>query len=440
MSAIRESLVRIMTILKEFANGKDDPGDGLNVLRLSFVSVVGALLAAFVLIVRPFIWPGSSDEWHRTVAILIAYALCVIIAGLRTGNRIRATQALAHASAGAERVKTQELFVMTDMLQSADTNEDALAVLRATSLRLLPQFGAALYVFNNSRDRLDLIGSWALPEGIALPQLLSPGNCWALKRGKFHINDAPSGTLCCSHHGAELSTIEIPMLARGAVYGLLMFATDREGAFDELRNVQRLGRMLADSMSLALANIALREQLRTQSLRDPLTGLYNRRYMEDSLERYTSLAERSGGSTAVIMVDMDHFKALNDLHGHAKGDSVLRDAAAQLVGGVRPSDVVCRYGGEELMVILPDCGLEDAAARAEVLRGRIEALTAAHGTPISASFGVASIPESSTTHVDVVAMADTALYAAKQQGRNRVICAERRAGREEFQPRLAVTG
>ena len=191
-------------------------------------------------------------------------------------------------------------------------------------------------------------------------------------------------------------------------------------------------------MSLALSNIALQEKLRTQSLRDPLTGLYNRRYMEDALDRYTSLAERSGTATSVIMIDLDNFKSLNDTHGHAKGDAVLRDVAAQLVGGLRPSDVVCRYGGEELLVILPGCGLDDAMLKAEMLRIRVEALTEVHGTPISASFGVASVPETATSPVDVIPRADAALYLAKQQGKNRIVAADRRAARDEGLPRLAT--
>jgi diguanylate cyclase (GGDEF)-like protein len=229
------------------------------------------------------------------------------------------------------------------------------------------------------------------------------------------------------------------MMARGAVHGLLLIAIDSDQAFTSLMNVRRLGRALADSMSLALSNIALREKLRTQSLRDPLTGLYNRRYMEDALDRYVSLAERSGSATSVVMIDLDNFKKLNDTHGHAMGDAVLRDVAAQLVGGLRPSDVVSRYGGEELIVILPGCGLEEARLKAEMMRTRIESLSEAHGTTITASFGVATVPETSTGPVDVIPMADTALYAAKQAGKNCVRIAERRAGREDSQPRLAKT-
>jgi diguanylate cyclase (GGDEF)-like protein len=327
---------------------------------------------------------------------------------------------------------------MTDMVQAAEDHDDAGAILMATSQRLLPEFGGALYVFNNSRDRLDLARAWNTSEGFSPPELLLPANCWALKRGKPHINDPQTQTLCCAHHHGAWATVEVPMLARGSIHGLLLLACGSEEALDRLMEVRRLARALADSMSLALSNIALREMLRTQSLRDPLTGLYNRRYMEDALDRFISLAERTGGATSVIMIDLDNFKKLNDTYGHAKGDAVLRDVASQLVGGLRPTDVVSRYGGEELMVILPGCGLIDAEQKAELLRSRIEALSEPHGIPISASFGVASIPETSTSPVDLIPTADAALYTAKLAGKNRVHCADRRAGREESQPRLAV--
>ncbi len=244
------------------------------------------------------------------------------------------------------------------------------------------------------------------------------------------------------HHIGSAATVEVPMMARGQVFGLLVLSYDGADAFQNLKGIRRVSRALADSMSLALSNIALREKLRTQSLRDPLTGLYNRRYMEDALERYLSLAERTGAATSVVMIDLDNFKRLNDNYGHAKGDAVLRDVAGQFVGALRPSDVVARYGGEELMVILPNCGIEDAAAKAEMLRMRIESLSEVHGAPISASFGVATVPETSVNAADVIPMADAALYAAKNAGKNCVIAADKRSTSPDDMvgPRLAVTG
>lgn len=332
-----------------------------------------------------------------------------------------------------------ELLAMTEALQSADSYEDTATVLMSTSLELLPDLGGALYVFNNSRDRLDLVGSWNIPADYNLSEILSPTNCWALKRGKAQINRPYSAKLRCLHHSGTSATLEVPMVARGSVYGLLVFVTEHE--IDSTRRfagITRLAEAMADAMSLALSNISLREKLRTQSLRDPLTGLYNRRYMEDALERYVSLADRNGAATSVVLLDLDNFKRLNDENGHAKGDAVLRDVAVQLVGGLRPSDVICRYGGEEIIAILPDCGLDDAALKAESLRLRVEALSEVHGIPISASFGVATIPETSTSVADLVAMADSALYSAKAAGKNRVAKASPRAASGDSGPRLAV--
>lgn len=405
-------------------------------LVLVLLHLIGIALAA----VHNLIDNDFGDPMLNVLlAVLCAAALTQL--GLRSvALREFRQKAADHESTVRARWQTDELFSMTDMLQAAETYDDAGAVLMATAKRLLPEHGVALYVFNNSRDRLDLTRSWDLPEGYDPLPALSPANCWALKRGKTHVNVPSINGLCCAHHAGTVATVEIPMMACGQLHGLLILARDEAekeaDAESKVHNVSRLGRALADSMSLALSNIALREKLRTQSLRDPLTGLYNRRYMEDALERFVSLGSRSGASTAVIMLDLDNFKKLNDEHGHAKGDAVLRDVAAQIVGCLRPTDVVCRYGGEELVAILPDCSLEDVLEKAEILRQRIESLSASHECAISASLGVATIPETATSATDIVPIADAALYAAKKAGKNCIVAAEKRAGREA--PRLAA--
>ncbi|GAB5350154.1 sensor domain-containing diguanylate cyclase [Alteriqipengyuania sp. 357] len=335
----------------------------------------------------------------------------------------------------------EELFSMTDTLQSADSNSDAAQVLRATSRKLLPGCGVALYVFNNSRDRLDLVDCWDMPESYMPTESLVPANCWALKRGKDHFNNPLEQSLCCSHYIGDVASIEVPMMARGQVFGLLVLG-DRGGKCDNLDRAQRIARALADSTSLALSNISLREQLRTQSLRDPMTGLYNRRYMEDTLDRFIALSHRQHQSTSVLMIDLDNFKHLNDEHGHAKGDAVLKEVAANVVGALRPSDVVCRYGGEELLVILPDCGLDDAIMRAEQVRMRVEGLSEPHGCHITASIGVASLPETGKSSADLLAASDAALYEAKGAGKNQVHAAPRLTKKKAVEtpsPRLVAT-
>ena len=383
---------------------------------------------------------GFRDPMLNGLLVVLCTATYTQMQLRRVATREFSQKMADHETTELARWRTDELFGMTDMLQAAETYDDAGSVLMATAKRLLPDHGVALYVFNNSRDRLDLTRSWDLPSGYEPLPALSPANCWALKRGKTHVNVPSVNELCCAHHGGTVAAVEIPMMACGQLHGLLILARDeaeREvDAAHKVHDVSRLGRALADSMSLALSNIALREKLRTQSLRDPLTGLYNRRYMEDALERFVSLGSRTGASTAVIMLDLDNFKKLNDEHGHAKGDAVLRDLAAQIVGCLRPTDVVCRHGGEELVAILPDCSLEDVLAKAEILRQRIESLSASHECAISASLGVATIPETATSATDILPIADAALYAAKKAGKNRIVAAEKRAGREA--PRLAA--
>ncbi|HEY0113589.1 MAG TPA: GGDEF domain-containing protein [Allosphingosinicella sp.] len=314
---------------------------------------------------------------------------------------------------------TQALFEMADLLQSAHGYTDANAVLEATAGRLLPGFGGTLYVFNNSRDRLDKAAVWNHAEPQALPDAVAPQTCWAIKRGKWQLNSRNAGALHCEHYTGSRAVLEMPMMARGELYGLLSFSYVGADARDQLLAVRPIAAALADAMSLALANIALREKLKNQALRDQLTGLYNRRYMEDMLDRLARLSERTHRPLSAIMIDLDHFKRLNDEYGHAAGDMALRLAAEALVSGLRETDVACRYGGEELVVLLPDCSLEDARIKAEELRVRI-ANSSRDGISVTASLGVSSMPETSGSATSLLAMADAALYEAKRQGRNLV--------------------
>jgi len=361
------------------------------------------------------------------VVTLQILAGMLTLVGLVIGFRRAANEARGRRQAMIEAVTAREqveqLFAMTDMLQSASTLEDANGVLHSTVDRLLPRFSGALYVYSNSRDRLDLSTSWRVPEGKALADVITPGICWALKRGKPHINRRDSGALRCTHLEADAAAVEVPMMARGEVYGLIVMQcldVEAEALFEEAMPVITA---IADAMSLTLSNIALRDKLRNQALRDPLTGLYNRRYMEDMLERFLSLSERSARPLAVLMIDLDHFKRLNDEHGHAMGDTMLRAVAGAVTGGLRESDIACRYGGEELTVLLPECSLEEAVAKAELLRARIESLSEIHGVRVTASFGVSAFPETSGKVADLLQTADAALYRAKQSGRNQVASA-----------------
>jgi diguanylate cyclase (GGDEF)-like protein len=168
--------------------------------------------------------------------------------------------------------------------------------------------------------------------------------------------------------------------------------------------------------------------LREQTVRDPLTSLYNRRYLEESLARELIKATRDGQPLGAIMVDVDHFKRINDTFGHATGDVVLSRVADALVKNVRGGDIVCRFGGEEFAIILPGAHLAITLARAEMLRAAVAKMNLAHDGkaigPVTISLGVAIFPDHSNDATALLARADQALYAAKSGGRNRVVAAD----------------
>jgi diguanylate cyclase (GGDEF)-like protein len=194
------------------------------------------------------------------------------------------------------------------------------------------------------------------------------------------------------------------------------------------REEQRVAGAAADKLGLSLANLALRERLRTQSVRDHLTSLFNRRYMEETLERELRRAQRGSVPLSVIMVDVDHFKRFNDDHGHDAGDALLAELGRLLRGHVRVEDVPCRVGGEEFAIVMPGAAAKDALRRAEELREAAHRLRIVHrGVSLGAlsiSLGVAAFPEHAAATDALLRAADSALYRAKREGRDRVVVSD----------------
>jgi diguanylate cyclase (GGDEF)-like protein len=183
---------------------------------------------------------------------------------------------------------------------------------------------------------------------------------------------------------------------------------------------------LAEDMALALANLRLRETLRSQAIRDPLTGLFNRRYLEETMAREINRVKRQETPLGVIMMDLDHFKRYNDTFGHSAGDELLSAMGILLKSQIRGEDIACRYGGEEFLVIMPGTSLEVALERAETLRQAVKEMHLQHPGlhPTTLSLGVAVYPDHGDTELQLIQSADAALYRAKQAGRDRVVAAE----------------
>jgi diguanylate cyclase (GGDEF)-like protein len=321
---------------------------------------------------------------------------------------------------------------MNDFLQTSTTESEAYSVISETVMQLFPEDSGAVFVLNGSRDMLEAAAVWGArpPSNLIFP----PSECWAHRRGQVHLATGNEGR--CQHVTDDGHMyVCLTLLAQGEVLGILHLVDGpRKGdKSDEarMREKAKLAKILADNVGLGIANLKLRESMRNLSVRDSLTSLFNRRYMQDSLEKEQHRANRDHTQLAVVMIDIDHFKQYNDQFGHHGGDAVLRALGALLTSSVRRSDIACRFGGEEFALILSPSTAEGARQRAEKVREDARLLKVFDASqdlgPITVSVGVAIYPDNGSDATAIVKAADVALYRAKDGGRNRVMMSEERA-------------
>ena len=333
--------------------------------------------------------------------------------------------------------RTREIGLLNelgDLLQSCLGVEDAYAVIKQSGPRLFPEESGVLYLISASRNQVEAVATWGVSPAEPAAAVFAPDDCWALRRGQPHVVEGGGTGLRCQHLAdpGPAAYMCVPMVAQGETVGVLHLQVTDEppDAADLHLSVvqQQLARTVADSIALALANLKLRETLRQRSIRDPVTGLFNRRYLEETLEREIRRAARGERPVAIIMLDLDHFKRFNDNFGHDGGDALLRELGTFLWTHIRQEDIACRYGGEEFTLVLPDSSLEIARQRAEYLREEVKHLNVRHnGQPlgvVSLSLGVAVFPDHGLTGQVVLKAADVALYLAKREGRDRVVIAQ----------------
>jgi diguanylate cyclase (GGDEF)-like protein/PAS domain S-box-containing protein len=325
------------------------------------------------------------------------------------------------------------LAKMGELLQSCISKDEVFSAALGFAPKIFPTSRGAIALLNSGRNVAEIAGTW---NDCRLPMnVFEPSACWALRTGHPHLVISGDNTARCAHAaGVQHTYLCIPILAQGESLGTLHFqATDDAPTLAD--SELSFKTTFAGQVGLSVANIRLREALRSQSIKDPLTGLYNRRYLTEMLERETRRCVRSEQPLGILMLDLDHFKKFNDTYGHDAGDTVLREAAAFLSKSIRAEDIVCRFGGEEFVVILPTADLDAAYARAERIRSKLHELTVLHqGQLITVSVGVASLPLHGTSPNALLAAADAALYRAKREGRDRVVKADPPA--ETAQPNL----
>ncbi len=320
---------------------------------------------------------------------------------------------------------------MQEDLQGCRAPKETWPVLQWVVMKLFPDTSGAFSLVNDDGETLEVAARWgdSKPTEDSIPV----ADCPVLTRGKsVLLAEEESGFLC--GHGSRnplRPCLCLPLTAHGQTLGSLFIQFDTFNTSDSERvnKRRRLAVNLVDQFTLAYANLQLRERLHHQSVRDQLTGLFNRRYMEESLERELLRAERHDIELGIIMLDIDHFKKVNDTHGHDIGDRVLESLGSLLPHLIRGEDIACRYGGEEFILIMPDASVEHTMHRAEEIRRLIRTrisvpLTGGGDLHITSSFGVAVHPLHGTGAHGILKAADDALYRSKRDGRDRVTLAE----------------
>lgn len=375
---------------------------------------------------------------------------------------------------------------MGDLLLSCQTVDEAYDVVAQAAAHLFAGYSGALYIFDDARTWLEIAIAW----GNAPPNVhfIDPTICCALQQGWAYVSGSTRAVAGCAnqepyrsqgttpficvpligpgtrtfcpigddvdqlHHieqhkevGSDARTImqathsfcdecqgtPTPSFRRPWIdqsLGVLHLRHNVIHSYRDYERWERLAEMVARNIALALANLHLRAQLHQQSIRDPLTGLFNRRYLDEIVRQEINRASRHDYPVGIVMLDIDHFKQFNDTYGHEGGDVLLRALGTFLQQRVRNEDTVCRYGGEEFVIVLSDASLEDAQWRAQELCMHVRTLSVQHrdvvmGT-ITISLGVAVFPTHGTTGADLIRNADNALYRAKSLGRNRVVIAD----------------
>ncbi len=329
------------------------------------------------------------------------------------------------------------LSELADLLHSCHNVSEAYDVVTRFMPMLLPEMSGALYIIDDSGANLQAVGRWGSQPPKATVFL--PEDCVAVRRGLAYTSKAKESVLFCRHLPEEKPDMSfcMPLAAQGETFGLLHFQVNSAaginadgkteiGAFIR----QDFSETIAKQVSMALANLRSREQLQNQSIRDPLTGLFNRRYMEESFERELHRAARSKvPMVSFMMIDIDHFKKINDIFGHDAGDMVLRELSHILLKNSRKEDIACRFGGEEFVLCLPGASQEIAEKRATDIGESLSRLSlryeGADMGVITVSAGISVYPELGETPTELMKKADQALYQAKESGRNRVVVARR---------------
>ena len=324
--------------------------------------------------------------------------------------------------------ESQVLRQANEMLQACRNEQEANEAIRIIMQKAFTANHGALFSLVYEGKKLQIGAEWN--GDMATDTYFNHDACIGLRHGSTYVMTSLEQQLPCPHLGNNLSCISIcvPVTAYGETFGILHQQLPQNSDENSVKRTLRMMEHISEYLANTVANLRLRARLQQQSVRDPLTGLFNRRYMDEALKLEESRALRNASQLAIMMLDVDHFKNFNDNYGHEIGDEALRQLGKLLRKYFRESDVPCRYGGEEFLIIMPNATLEQCHDKAEQLRsavaGQLKVFHNGETIGITISIGVALFPQHGSHIHAAIKQADKALYRAKEQGRNRVVSAE----------------
>ena len=331
-----------------------------------------------------------------------------------------------------EQFRREQLVLrkLSSYLKSSLTKREAHSAIECFGPQLWPGATGAVYLIHETAGFMERVATWG---GISLTEpSLAWQDCWAMRHLQPHCVQSSSSELLCQHIAqspSALPSICIPLLAHGQKIGLLHLQGLRNNSLTTAPSHPAVALAVAvgEDLGLAHANMRLRDSLREQSIKDALTGLFNRRFVDEFLVQELARAERKTRQLSMIALDIDHFKRINDTFGHGAGDTVLQNVGTILRAHIRGSDIASRVGGEEFLVLLSESPLALATARAENIRNAISGMSLKYESKelgrITASFGAVAFPDHGRTADALIRAADKALYDAKNGGRNQVVSA-----------------
>lgn len=360
---------------------------------------------------------------QMTVAIIAFISLTILlfialrfISRINNINKERLNQKVI--SKTNDLVKIQKF---SHILACCQESSELSLVVSKSALSIFPKSNGALFITQPSKDKNEVIAIWG--EQWLGDDIYNISDCWALRRSATYTVFDHQQDIICKHLSKHDSaaTICIPLLAHSVTLGALHIVFNKEPS----QSVQSLFKTMADHLSLTLSNLNLRESLKLQAIRDPLTNLYNRRYLDETLQNEILKAKRHNHSIGILMIDIDHFKKFNDSFGHDVGDHVLKLVSSALNKIIRDEDLACRFGGEEFIIVMPDTDLATIEDRAQCLLKLTRKLDLVYKkrpiSQITLSIGVAVYPANGGDAAACIRAADTALYVAKSEGRDRYI-------------------